>query len=57
MFYFNRINSLCLAIYKNLFLKRPKQKSVSKAEIEMLGRFLHTVFLPFSPDEISVRSI
>jgi len=56
MFYFTRINSLCLVIYKKLFLKCPKEKAVSKEEIEIFVRFFHTSFL-FPPDGISVRSI
>lgn len=57
MFYFNRINSLCLVICKKLFLKCPKEKAVSREEIETFVRFFHTIFLSFSPDGISVGSI
>lgn len=57
MFYFNRINSLCLVIYKKLFLKCPKEKAVSKEEIETFVRFFHTIFSSFSPDRTLVRSI
>lgn len=53
MFFFNRINSLFLVKYKKLFLKCPKEKAVSKEEIEMFVRFFRTIFLSFSPDQFN----
>lgn len=59
MFYFNRINSLFLVIYKKLFLKCPKEKAISKEGIEIVLRFF-PFFFPrqiFSKISLILQSI